>query len=1607
MKNLANGAIKFGAVIFLLLLSTTGFSQLKAGFTSSSNAGCSPLVVQFNDASEGSPVSYSWNFGNGLTSTLANPGALYKTPGKYTVTLTVTDAGGNSDTIVKTDYITVYAAPAVDFNFTPQDGCSPLIVAFKDNSSAGSGSETSWNWDFGDGQLSARQNPAHTYSTVDTFSVSLTVTNSFGCASFVTKQNVIKVDGVNSLDFDYSYQNACTPPTKVTFTNTVNTPVPVSYQWLFGDGNTSTETNPVYTYTANGIYNVQLITTTTKGCSDTVTKSIRIGTVLANFSTIQGACVNKKIAFADSSSPSPISLKWYFGDGGTQTGQSVSHTYTATGQYNVRLVADFGTCTDSITKTITVANKPVASFTSTGDRGTCNLPSAIQFQNTSAGAATYLWSFGNGVNSANENPSYTYTKAGIYDVTLVAKSATGCNDTLVASQYVRLGPPVINSVTGNFTGCVNQDITFTPSISSGDSVTTYLWDFGDGGTASSQSPVHKYTTPGTYTVKLKVTTASGCTSTKQFNNLVQVGNKPVVKFSASPQEVCGSSPVHFTDESTGNITTWNWDFGDKSLQATVQNPSHSYADTGTFTVTLTAGSNGCIADEKIVGYIHVKGAIANFNDSIKCGQPSTVYFKDKNINASQWSWDFGDGQHSAAQNPSHTYTSPGQYLVKLTAKNNACSSTKTDTVVIANSAVSFSTMPAQTTFCKYTRITFSANYDPAFATSFYWSYGDGVNTGFGANKSTVTHLYNKSGSFTPYLVVLDYLGCRDTVKNASHKMHVFGPRANFTNPGGTCVNGTIMFTDKSTPDTVPHPIVQWIWNFGDGVTKTYTNAPFDHKYTTAGIYPVTLKVVDQYGCYDTTPNTHFDTITKPVAAFSSTDFTRCSSSPVNFIDSSQGILLAYSWDFGDGSSSTLPSPQHAYSTPGIYTVSLNITDKFGCPASIVKNGYIKINNPVASFKITDTTHYCPPWLIKPVSTSTSYTFLTWQFGDGNSSNITNPQHLYTEAGTYNLLLIAQGHGNCFDTARQKLIVFGPSGKLSYSPTAICKPGNVDFSATGKNIAAYTWILGDGEVQSTTTPYYTYTYKVPGTYMPQLTIIDSTGNCQVEVENTEDSIRVADVQASFGLNAAVGCDSALVIISDSSKIFFDTLKAITWNFGDGNIVNGPVTTHYYSTQGSKTVILTLQTNLGCTSTYSAPVNIIIHPAPAVRANIPASVCINTMANFSAADTASAGTINWLWQFGDGANDTLPVTSYTYTVANTFPVQVTATNEFGCADTVQGNITVDPLPAVDAGPDSVACLGQSITLQPSGATTYVWAASQSLSCTNCNNPVATPDTATTYYVAGTSAAGCSNIDSLVIDVKRPITITLKPIDTLCAGNTIQLNASGAEVYSWQPAGGLSDPGISNPVASPAVTTTYTVTGSDTKSCFSATASAEVRVFPVPSVSFKDTGVTLMQGDKYTMSSVYSPDVLRWLWAPPDGLSCNNCSQPVASPKQTTTYTETVFNQYGCSASANYTITVLCNQKSLFVPNTFSPNGDGVNDYFYPRGPGLYNIKSMRIFNRWGQLVFNRINIKANDILNGWDGKYKGKIQPSDVYVYTIEVICDNGTVLATHGNVTLLR
>ena len=1594
--------------IFLFLavaLSVTpAHAQVTAGFGSDTTRGCAPLVIRFTDQSAGSPVFWRWDLGNGTVSFNQNPSTTYFNAGQYTVKLLVRNAANNADSIVKTQYITAYATPSANFKASDSTGCFPLNVQFTDFSVPGTGTITNREWDFGDGFTSPQSNPLHAYTALGNYNVSLRITNSNGCITTLSKSQYIKVTSGVKANFSFTAPNSCRPPTNISFTNQSTGTGTLGYSWLFGDGSSTATPDPSHSYTTAGTYTVRLIALNNAGCRDTAEKAnaIIIGTVTAGFSIPAQVCAGATLAPGNTSAPAATGALWTFGDGSSSSALNPLKVYTNAGTYAIKLVSDFGACKDSVTKTIAVLPRPAAAFTAANTES-CQAPLSVSFTSSSRDAVSYKWLFGDGSSSTAQQPTHVYQQRGQYDVTLVVTGANGCTDSITKSGFVKILPAQVQVTNLPQEGCV--PLLFTPSVqvNSVEPVTAYHWEFGDGSSSDDAVPTYTYSKPGVYTVKLFYTTRGGCKDSVIYSYSVKAGVRPAVNFSAKPVNTCAFLPVRFTDLTVGNpLTEWYWEFGDGGT-STSQNPAHIYGDTGRFTVKLTVTSDGCRSNFTIPDYIYIKPPIARFRDSSGCANPFSRKFTDMSIGAGSWFWDFGDNTSSTLQNPLHTYAQAGSYVVKLTVMNDSCENTTNRQVLIVAEKADFTA--GDTVACRGSAVTFQpVNINPANIASATWSYGDGS---FSGGINTNLHPYATNGRFTVQLLIRDIYGCTDTLTKPLY-VRVTGPAANFSAAtNNACLNTTIVFNDLSSADGTSS-IGQWSWSYGDGSAEILTAPPFQHRYTTGGAFPVQLKVTDSRGCSDSITKPGVVFISKPVAAFVSPDSLSCYNKSVRFINQSAGTALGSVWDFGDNSPpSALSQPVHSYLNEGSYTIRLTVKDQYGCLDSVSRPQYIQIKNPRSAFTVNDSVATCPPLVTTFKNLSQNYTAYSWDFGDGTRSTVDNPTHFYNSSGTFIAKLVITSAGGCMDSTTRNIVVRGPLGDFTYNKTTGCSPVSMQFSAITKDKVSFLWDFNDGSTESSSDSVISHTFTIPGSYIPKMILIDPQG-CKVPVIG-KDTIHVLGVAANFNADKLTVCDSGQVIFADAS-VSNDLITSYSWELGDGTVSAQKNPAHSYTAEGRYPVTLAVTTQYGCKSTITKPVALSVVKSPVTGIRGDSAACAPAAIQFTGLvlkpDTAA---LQWLWNFGNGQQSSKQVPApVTYAGAGSYTISLIAVNSSGCADTSFQKIIIHPVPQVDAGDNVTICKGATYQLQGSGADTYLWSPAISLSCTNCANPVATPGTTTVFRLEGETIFGCKRSDSVIIEVKQPFKLSVSPEDTLCVGNSLTLSASGAELYKWSPAAGLDNAASPKPKANPSVTTDYLVTGTDSKNCFTDTAHVRLVVYPYPVV---DAGAdkTLSAGSSVLLTPVISADVTDIRWQPLTGLSCANCSEPLASPRQTTTYSLTVSNQGGCQVKDELTIVVVCKEGNLYMPNTFSPNGDGNNDVFYPRGKGIFGVRSFKIFNRWGESVYERYNFQVNDGSpnTGWNGRYKDKDAGQDVYVYIIEVICENNTVIVYKGNVTLIR
>jgi len=1588
--------------LLLLIIITTGvtsaYTQVKAAFSSNTISGCAPLVVKFTDESAGNPTSWRWELGNGTISFLQNPATTYFNPGTYSVKQLI-KKGNEVDSVIKVKYITVYASPVVGFSASETSGCFPKTVYFNDLSNPGDGVITKWEWDFGDGSSATGQHPQHIYEFGGSFNVSLRVHNSNGCIRTLTRSNYIKLSQGVQADFVAGLSNNCKPPSPIQFTNTSIGTGPLTFKWLFGDGTSSTDINPLHVYNSEGSFTVMLITKNATGCTDSITSAnpVIIGNVKAAFTLPDLVCSGTPVTFVNESVPTPVSAQWEFGDNTFSTDVHPVKLYSVPGTYTVKLITGVGTCQDSKQQTITVLPKPVASFHATNTIS-CKPPFSTQFISNLPGNVQVTWYFGDGDSSQSESPVHAYKKQGEFDVTMIVRNSGGCQETIEKKKYIRVLPPIVSIINLRQEGCVPLHFTPEISVESPDSLIRYEWHFGDGSISSEPKPSKIYDVPGTYEIKLLYATISGCIDSLVVPQAIRVGKSPLSGFTANPKFGCAFQPIQFFDKSAGAPSDrWLWKFGDGGISEE-RNPVHKYSDTGFFDVTLIAWNSGCFDSIQIPRYIYINPPIAKFTDSSSCTSPGTRWFNDRSIGATGWLWKFGDGRESTEKSPLHIYQSGGSYEVSLTVTNDTCEHTFTKQVQVIAEKATFTA--SDSTVCKGT----SARFDAVASSNiinYKWDFGDGI---IENGSASTGHIYTQTGQFTVSLVTTDIYGCMDSIVRPFY-MKVNGPTANFTASGKpVCTNTIIQFEDYSFSDDLKG-IKQWTWDYGDGKKETLTAPPFQHLYQIGGNHAVSLTVTDETGCSHTSIRTALVLISQPKAVFYSPDTLSCTGKSIQIKNQSQGRSLSFQWIVSNGTNVSVPNPAIILDQEGDYNISLKVTDLYGCVDSLSRPAYIRIRNPNASFKMSDSVATCPPLVVNFTNNSTHYNKWEWDFGDGTRSSLVNPFHFYSYPGIYTARLIVRTFGGCSDTMNRMITVRGPKGTFSYDKPGGCEPTDIRFTGITKDDASFIWDFNDGTLDETADAKIMHNYSRRGAFVPKMILVDPQG-CQVPIQSP-DTIHIYGVDANFISPQKSVCDSGVISFSNKSESN-DLIDSYKWNFGDGNSSTHHSPLYSYKMPGIYPVKLIITTITGCTDTIVSQVPVIISQTPVTDIRGDTAACTPALLLMEGLvikkDTSS---LKWRWDFGNNQTSANQFPNpVTYNQAGKYRVTMISANSFGCADTSFKMVEAYPLPATQAGMNKVICLGNSTELQATGAIKYQWTPAENLSCSDCATPKAAPTLQTEYVVTGKNQYGCLLKDSIIIGVQQPFKMGVSAADTLCVGESIPLFASGADEYKWSPATGLNNTQISSPLAKPLSSMIYRVIGTDRHQCFSDTGYIPVKVYQYPKVE-AGPDQSMAVGSSLPLQPLISDDVWRIQWIPPTGLSCANCPTPVATPKENTTYSIEVVNQGGCLVKDQVTISVFCNNSNLFLPNTFSPNQDGNNDIFYPRGKGVYSIKLFRVFNRWGEMIFEGSNMQPNDPSKGWNGMHRSKPATQDVYVYSVEVICENKVVLKFKGNVVLIR
>ena len=950
-----------------------------ASFVANNTTGIAPLTVTFDATastdSDGSISDYSWDFGDGNTSTGITTDYTFDTPGVFDVMLTVTDDEGEINSTIVQISVSEFGnqLPTAIFSATPQSGVVPLAVDFDASASTDPDNDiVTYNWIFGDGNIGTGETTSHLYNTAGIYTVILTVTDNNGNVN--SESTTVTVDPEpNSCVFAIS-----NGVSNGSFEDSLN-------DWVYhnnGSGTASVSNiDPQHCdYVAKLDFNaagsnVQLYQQTV--ALDAATDY--------TFSFVAKASTPRSIKVYLHKHTAPYSN--YGINGFTANLTTEWQTFS----YNFKSKGFTGSVNNGRLRFwLTTAQPGDTMFfddiiiKEEDSEPTNQLPTAVFSANPLSGIApltvdfdasassdpdgsitSYNWSFDDGSSDASINPSHIFNSAGTYEITLTVIDDDNASDVeviqITVSDSVSNQLPTAAFTADPLSGIAPLTVNFDASTSTDadGTIMSYNWNFGDGNTVTGIDPSHIFDIAGTYDVTLTIIDDDGASDIETIQITVSddLSNQlPTATFSANPLSGIAPLTVDFdasaSSDPDGSITSYNWSFDDGSSDASI-NPSHIFNSAGTYEITLTVIDDDNASDVEVI-QITVSDSVSNqlptaafTADPLSGIAPLTVNFDaststDADGTIMSYNWNFGDGNTVTGIDPSHIFDIAGTYDVTLTIiDDDGASDIETIQITVSDDlsnqlpTATFSANPLSGIAPLTVDFDASASSDPdGSITSYNWSFDDGSSDA----SINPSHIFNSAGTYEITLTVIDDDNASDveviqiTVSDSvSNQL----PTAAFTaDPLSGIAPLTVNF-DASTSTDADGTIMSYNWNFGDG--NTVTGIDPSHIFDIAGTYDVTLTIIDDDGASDieTIQITVSDDLSNqlPTATFSANPLSGIAPLTVDFDASASsdldGSIISYNWNFGDGSNDTGINPSHPFDTAGTYNVSLTVTDNSG------------------------------------------------------------------------------------------------------------------------------------------------------------------------------------------------------------------------------------------------------------------------------------------------------------------------------------------------------------------------------------------------------------------------------------------------------------------------------------------------------------------------------------------------------------------------------------------------------------------------------------------------------------------------------------------------------
>ncbi|MFO0356190.1 MAG: beta strand repeat-containing protein [Sphingobacteriaceae bacterium] len=1191
-----------------------------------------------------------------------------------------------------------------------------------------------------------------------------------------------------------------------------------------------------------------------------------IGIPVPGRNSTQWTAVNEGWRWTPTGAPT-YTINWVGPSGPIATGTQVTVCPLTTGVYtaNATLGGCVGSSTISHTTQVVVSPGP----TITANSASVCVGSGTTM--TASGANTYTWQPGNIIGSS---ASFTPASTTVYTVT--GTSASGCTGSVTTT--ITVNPLPVVTPTANTPICAGG----TLNLSVG-SASSYTWSGPNAFSSSAQSPTINNVTPvnaGNYSVS--VTSTAGCKAT---NSIAVVVNPTVVLTPGNFGPYCVGSVINLTVAAASSYT-WS---GPNSFSSNFQNPAIANSQTihaGTYTVNTTSAA-GCKSTGTTNVIVNPKPTPTITSNSPLC-QGSTLNLS-VTPTAASYTWSGPNSFASNAQNPNVanvTTLSAGNYTVIMTSTAGCTGSAVANVVVNPTPTLTASNTGP---YCPGATISLSVT----TATSYTWSgpsvFNSNLQTPTIANSTTLN-----SGNYT--VAISSAAGCANTA--ITNVVVNPAPTPTATSNSPVCVGKTITFTGLGG--------TTYTWTGPSGFSSNLQNPSITTaSVANAGNY--TLSVTNANGC---TNSVVINVVINPLPVIAVNNPTTCVGS--TFTLTATGGT-AYAWTGPSSFNSALQNPPFSNATTamsGNYTVV--VTSAQGCTNNAVANASV-VTSPTVSIVGTNT--LCSQNFNSSINTTTltanggnTYTW-TLPTGFSGSPNLnTSPITItpsVTSVQTVANVTVVGTVGTCTNSAVYSLTIV-PNPTIAVTSGSLCAGKTLTLTSSGAS--TYTWSPsatlntpnGNSVIAS---PAVTTVYSVIGT----------NAGC-----NSQTQTGTASVVPNPTVTIAPG--APLICLGSSINLSASGATTYTWSpntalttTNSANTTASPTITTTYSVLGSQAT---------CTNLATAQVSVIGLPTVSIAGTT--TLCsqnFNGSNNTTTLTASGAGTYVWTLPAGFSGSPNLTTNPVTITGPVTSLQTVATVTVLGTAGTCTNQavytITVVPNPTIAVTSGSM-CAGTSVTLTSSGASTYTWSPSASLNTPNGNSVIASPAVTTVYSVIGTNAGCNSQTQTGTASVVPNPTVTIAPgAPLICLGSSINLSASGATNYTWSPNTALTTTNSANTTASPTITTTYSVLGSQATCTNLAT--VQVSVIGLPTVSIAGTTTLCSQnfnGSNNT-TTLTASGAGTYVWTLPAGFSGspNLSTNPITITGPVTSLqtvaTVTVSGTAGtCTNQAVYTITVVPN-------------------------------------------------------------------------------------------------